>query len=147
MDKINFVNGQEPALNATNLNKMQDNIENAIKGKILWTNRFPSDELGFEAQTVTLNDSIDNYDMMVVIFRDYYESSYHMSTGLLPIGACLLDTSRHMNSRRILTDISGNTATFGNGCEYRQYGAEHVETTPNSLVAIPEYIIGYKHLN
>ena len=30
MEKINFVNGTSPALNATNLNQMQDNIENAI---------------------------------------------------------------------------------------------------------------------
>ena len=30
MDKINFVNGTAPALNATNLNQMQINIENAI---------------------------------------------------------------------------------------------------------------------
>jgi hypothetical protein len=30
MEKINFVNGSEPALNATNLNQMQDNVENAI---------------------------------------------------------------------------------------------------------------------
>lgn len=31
MDKINFQNGKEPAINGTNLNKMQDNIENATK--------------------------------------------------------------------------------------------------------------------
>ena len=30
MDKINFVNVTAPALNATNLNQMQINLENAI---------------------------------------------------------------------------------------------------------------------
>ena len=30
MNKINFVNNQAPALNATNLNKMQDNMEEEI---------------------------------------------------------------------------------------------------------------------
>ena len=34
MDKINFVNGQAPALNAINLNQMQTNVENAINTKI-----------------------------------------------------------------------------------------------------------------
>lgn len=34
MEKINFVNGTAPALNATNLNQMQDNIENAVNGII-----------------------------------------------------------------------------------------------------------------
>ena len=31
MEKINFVNGKQPAINATNLNKLQTNAENAIK--------------------------------------------------------------------------------------------------------------------
>lgn len=31
MEKINFINGTSPALNATNLNKMQENVENEIK--------------------------------------------------------------------------------------------------------------------
>ena len=31
MEKINFVNNSEPALNATNLNKLQQNIEEAIE--------------------------------------------------------------------------------------------------------------------
>lgn len=30
MEKINFTNGQAPALNGTNLNKLQENIEQAI---------------------------------------------------------------------------------------------------------------------
>lgn len=30
MEKITFVNGQAPSLNATNLNQLQDNVENAI---------------------------------------------------------------------------------------------------------------------
>ena len=33
MEKINFVNGQEPALNGTNLNQLQTNIEEAIEKK------------------------------------------------------------------------------------------------------------------
>ena len=31
MEKINFVNGKQPAINATNLNKLQTNAEKAIK--------------------------------------------------------------------------------------------------------------------
>lgn len=33
MEKINFVNGQTPAINAANLNQMQDNIEEEIEQK------------------------------------------------------------------------------------------------------------------
>lgn len=34
MDKINFMNNSQPAINDTNLNLMQDNIENAISGVV-----------------------------------------------------------------------------------------------------------------
>lgn len=34
MEKINFKNGQAPALNATNLNQLQTNVENAIPTKV-----------------------------------------------------------------------------------------------------------------
>ena len=34
MEKINFVNGQSPYISATNLNNLQDNVENAINGII-----------------------------------------------------------------------------------------------------------------
>lgn len=34
MEKINFINNQAPAINATNLNKLQDNVENAIRGVV-----------------------------------------------------------------------------------------------------------------
>lgn len=33
MEKIRFVNNQAPALNETNLNKMQDNFEEALNEK------------------------------------------------------------------------------------------------------------------
>lgn len=33
MEKINFVNNQLPAINATNLNKLQDNVEYAFKSE------------------------------------------------------------------------------------------------------------------
>lgn len=34
MEKITFVNGQAPALNATNLNQLQENVEDAIEAVI-----------------------------------------------------------------------------------------------------------------
>lgn len=38
MNKINFVNKGQPAINDTNLNKMQNNIEKAIAGTTLYEN-------------------------------------------------------------------------------------------------------------
>ena len=34
MEKINFINGQSPYISATNLNNLQNNVENAINGII-----------------------------------------------------------------------------------------------------------------
>ena len=47
MEKINFVNGTAPALNATNLNQMQKNVEKAI-----------DDTIKVETNKVTLKDTV-----------------------------------------------------------------------------------------
>ena len=42
MQKITFVNGQAPALNATNLNQLQENIEDAIDEVITTGTELPA---------------------------------------------------------------------------------------------------------
>ena len=37
MKKINFINNQAPAINASNLNQLQTNIENAIEEKFIYS--------------------------------------------------------------------------------------------------------------
>lgn len=44
MTKITFVNNSQPAINATNLNQLQTNIENAINNKIITNNEFATSE-------------------------------------------------------------------------------------------------------
>lgn len=53
MEKINFVNNQTPA-SATTMNTFQNNIENAINGKILFE--------GNSGGNIELNDNVSNYD-------------------------------------------------------------------------------------
>lgn len=56
MDKINFVNKGQPAINDTNLNKMQSNIEKASEGIILYENT------SGKKNNITLSgDSFANY--------------------------------------------------------------------------------------
>ena len=43
MEKINFKNGQAPALNATNLNQLQTNIENGITESSIFRNLWNND--------------------------------------------------------------------------------------------------------
>lgn len=69
MDKITFKNGQQPALNDTNLNLLQDNIEKAINevlAKITPTILFE----GSEQNDFVLNDSISNYKKVIIYYTD-----------------------------------------------------------------------------
>lgn len=71
MEKINFQNGVSGGtpINADNLNRLQDNIENAIPTKnVLWENTDVSAE--FVAQTITLSSSDYDY-LMIYTYRNY----------------------------------------------------------------------------
>lgn len=69
MEKIDFINGQEPAINGANLNQMQDNTENAINelktnstGKVLLF-----DGVASKGETLTLNDDYTKYNFLLVV--------------------------------------------------------------------------------
>lgn len=67
MTKITFRNGQTPAINDTNLNQMQTNIENAInllKPVALYNNT--SGTTG----NVTLNETSANFEYLEIFFGD-----------------------------------------------------------------------------
>ena len=67
MTKITFVNGTTPAVNATNLNQMQTNIENAINALIpvvLYNNT--SGTTG----SVTLSETAANFSYLEIFFGD-----------------------------------------------------------------------------
>lgn len=71
MDKITFTNGQQPALNDTNLNLLQDNIEkaiNALKPIVLYQG---STQGEFE-----LADKISNYKKVTIYYKDNNGSRY-----------------------------------------------------------------------
>ena len=71
MTKITFVNNSQPAINATNLNQLQTNIENAFNKKVLWTNSMASTK--FKSQTITLSSS--DYDYLIIfVYRNYDQS-------------------------------------------------------------------------
>ena len=65
MTKITFVNGTTPALNATNLNQMQTNVENAInelKPVVLYNNT--SGTTG----TATLSETAANFQYLEIFY-------------------------------------------------------------------------------
>ncbi len=66
MYKINFINGQQPAINATNLNQMQTNIENAINNVNSWDK---ADVNLSYSQTATI-DGLKKAKEAIVCFYD-----------------------------------------------------------------------------
>lgn len=66
MDKINFINGQQPAINDTNLNQMQTNIENAINNVNSWNK---ADVNLSYSQTATI-DGLKKAEEAIVCFYD-----------------------------------------------------------------------------
>lgn len=65
MDKINFVNKGQPAINDTNLNKMQDNIEKALEGVVLYENTSGS------TGDITLSESAANFKYLEIFYKRY----------------------------------------------------------------------------
>lgn len=65
MDKINFVNKGQPAINDTNLNKMQDNIEKALEGVVLYENASGS------TGDITLSETAANFKYLEIFYKRY----------------------------------------------------------------------------
>lgn len=91
----------------------------------------------FNAQTISLNESLNNYNYYEIVFRQNKNSSNerYFTTGKIPVGhGTILDTHSN-NYRPTETTVSGNTITFEN--------ASFSGTTNNEYV-IPVYVIAYK---
>lgn len=74
MEKITFENlpSTNTPLNATNLNLLQTNVENAINGYVLYNNDTGS------VGTITLSDSAANYDYIEIFYSK--NRAYNSST-------------------------------------------------------------------
>lgn len=122
---------------ANNLNEMQSILGSnfQLKGTILWENLDTTSS--FSAQTVTLSESLSNYDKYEIIFKQGSGSSdlRVLSTGIIPTlyGTIL---SYAVNNRYRLVDVpNGNQITFQNGMN---------NNSADNTKCLPLYIIGYK---
>ena len=78
MDKIQFTNNAQPAINDTNLNLMQDNIENAINKAVEQTILF-EDENGI-IEDITLSETVSNFKNIEIYFTlPVTEATYNFS--------------------------------------------------------------------
>lgn len=112
MTKITFVNGTTPAVNATNLNQMQTNIENAINGVVTKGNNANGNYVKFQDGTLicyaskTGTSSLSDYwsfanrtNAISVTFPSTFVTTPSVSLGL------------RLENAQVSGGISGTTTT------------------------------------
>lgn len=153
MEKINFVNGSLPALNATNLNKLQDNIEDSMKsiqtnsdidtyscnyvnnkitninGQVLWENSSPTISIDNDTN-ITLNN--DDYDIILWLFR--YSSSVNQ----------IISSHSIKGYGTKVSNILVGGVLRERSIEYNNETSYCIKYTGNGGALIPIYAIGYK---
>lgn len=144
MDKIDFVNNGQPAVNDINLNLMQDNIENAINGFILYNNTS-----GNQGQ-ISLTDDSTNYDYCEILYSDY-DGNYNSVKIHIPNrknfqmwGGYMGDVWEYGNLKFELAQFNEDKITRGKAVQlaFSPTGA-HAESIGNSKFKIYR-VIGYK---
>lgn len=107
----------------------------------LWQNSSPTSS--FASQTITLNDNINNYSYIEIIYRHDATYGRMLSTGKIPAGmTAMLMLMRHYNYFRLVENATGTTMNVGNCSYFSQYG--NTSTTQSNDYCIPYRIIGYK---
>ena len=110
------------------------------KPKVLWTNLDTTSE--FVQQSVSLNESISNYNYYEVIYRLSIDSSQTYTSGKIPVGFdTRIGIPRHFIGYRTV-NIANASATFSNHNQYTTYG--QTTTTVTNGICIPYQVLGYK---
>lgn len=150
MDKITFVNGTTPAVNDTNLNQMQTNIENAInalKPVVLYNNNTGT------IADVTLSETAANFEYLEIFYLSSTDSGTgyaqnstkvynpnNKSAWLITGYSDSRSTSDSFNVKICAINISGTslTKTYGGGWEF----SDDSKTKTNNI-AITR-VLGYR---
>jgi hypothetical protein len=113
-------------------------------GYVLWENFNPT--TSFAGQSITLNDSIENYKYYEIIYIAYANNSLpqdtFLSTGKLVGERTKLFSVDHYSRRRLVSGVSGTNMTFGDGGTCTAYGTD-TWSTMNAL-CVPYQVLGYK---
>ena len=132
-------NASNIATNTSDITTINTKVA-GLQGKVLWTNSNVTNS--FAGQTVTLSESLANYDSYEILYRQSTVADRVMSTGILPVGhGCFMAFPLSLTQYRGTTEtVTGNTITFLDGYHAQADGGWE---TDNTLV-IPRTIIGYK---
>ena len=152
-NKTTWVDNSSPYINATNLNHIENGIKdnetlidsvntelsNKIEGTVLWSNSNLT--TNFSSQTITLSDSLNNYDFYEIIYKQNTTAQRMMSTGKIPstYGTILNTTIGYIHFRPV-NYASTTTLEIANNMSVMTLGT----TTTDNSFNIPYKVIGYK---
>ena len=142
MDKIDFKNGSQPAINDTNLNLMQKNIEKEFgykSGVVLYENKEGTQN------DITLSQSVADFDIIEVIFKrdtGYFSARYRHANGKTVVA-----TSSFFDTNSFYM-YSSQLAINEDKIEYKKHGLCYVSNNATSAgnddnVKIVQ-VLGYK---
>lgn len=142
MNKIDFKNGSQPAINDTNLNLMQENIEKEFgykSGVVLYEN-----ESGTQ-NDITLSQSVADFDCIEIIFKrdsGYFSGKYRNANGKTVVA-----TSSFFDTNSFYM-YSSQLAINEDKIEYKKHGLCYVSNNATSAgnddnVKIVQ-VLGYK---
>lgn len=142
MNKIDFKNGSQPAINDTNLNLMQENIEKEFgykSGVVLYEN-----ESGTQ-NDITLSQSVADFDCIEIIFKrdsGYFSGRYRNANGKTVVA-----TSSFFDTNSFYM-YSSQLAINEDKIEYKKHGLCYVSNNATSVgnddnVKIVQ-VLGYK---
>lgn len=147
--KTNWVNGQAPALSATNLNKIENGIKGACDGvdnqkKLLWEN--PSPSTSFTAQDITFTESAASFGFFLLVCKDGTNDTTIRSV-IFPVGSktqiyALWNVSGSNAPLAVKRDVSASTATT---MSFSDASQKNTNATSGSIVngkMIPIYVYG-----
>lgn len=139
MTKINFVNGEAPALSAEILNQLQTNIETAINGTVIY-----NDTTGTNGN-VTFSSSITSANNIEIIYcrrRVSTGTTVFKSTGKLPYSSGMeiaLDINYYSNDTgqqsiaKIVTASSSGLTVSGENTLQGNEGGQAITSATNNI--------------
>jgi hypothetical protein len=118
-----------------------DNEEVYSKPVVLWQNQNMAQS--FAGQTITLNDTLNNYSYYEVIYSEWQNNGNMFNSGKIPSNMkTKLYQPASVNYQRVITSASGNSMTFSSCTYYATYN-NATGTTENDRI-VPYQVIGYK---
>ena len=143
MKKIAFKNGQAPYINDTNLNQMQDNMEEST-GVVIF-----EDENG-QTGEITLSKDVSNFDYIEIFYHlptgadgNIYSSTKAAKQGNIQLSICRSVSEDTIQIYTKLVNIAGNLIKMIHSCYHTFNGSNQGMIGTGEGLAIDK-VIGYK---